>query len=52
MAILDDTIHDDEYVLRTYNCPVLAKIPDLMNTGTKSYSYYYQHKDDSKETKE
>ena len=52
MAILDDTIHDDEYVLRTYNCPVLAKIPDLMNTGTKSYSYYYQHKDDNKETKE
>ena len=42
MAMLDDTIHDEEYVLNTYDYPILAKIPDLVNTSGKSYSYYYQ----------
>ncbi|MBQ8399301.1 MAG: hypothetical protein IJX08_04950 [Clostridia bacterium] len=50
-AMLDDTIHDEEYVLQTYDYPILAKIPDLMNTGTKRYGYYYQrkHHSDKKE---
>lgn len=39
VAIMDDTIHDEEYVLRTYDYPILAKVPDLLNTGTKQYSY-------------
>jgi capsular polysaccharide biosynthesis protein len=48
-AIMDDTIHDEEYVLRNYDCPVLAKIPDLLNSGGKHYGYYYQHKSKAKE---
>lgn len=41
-AILDDTIHDEEYILKTYNYPILGKVPDLMHTGGKAYGYYYQ----------
>lgn len=44
LAILDDTIHDEEYVLRNYNYPILAKVPDLVNSGAKPYGYYYQRK--------
>ncbi len=43
-AMLDDTIHDDDYVINTYNYPILAKIPDLVNSGNKPYGYYYQKK--------
>lgn len=42
LALLDDTIHDEEYVLRNYDYPILGKVPDLLNTGNKSYGYYYQ----------
>lgn len=42
LALLDDTVHDEDYVLRTYEYPVLAKVPDLLNTGTKPYNYYYK----------
>ncbi len=41
-AMLDDTIHDEEYVLQNYDYPILAKVPDLVNSGTKPYGYYYQ----------
>lgn len=41
-ALMDDTIHDEEYVLRTYDYPILGKVPDLLNTGNKSYGYYSQ----------
>lgn len=41
-ALMDDTIHDEEYVLRNYNYPILGKVPDLLNTGNKSYGYYTQ----------
>lgn len=44
MAILDDTIHDEDYVLQNYQYPILAKVPDLLNSGSKSYGYYYQRK--------
>ncbi len=39
-ALLDDTIHDEEYILRTYDYPILGKVPDLTNTSGKSYAYY------------
>ena len=42
VALVDNTIHDEEYVLNTYNYPILAKIPDLLETPTKKYGYY-QH---------
>ena len=48
-AIMDDTIHDEEYILQTYGCPILAKVPDLLNSGGKHYGdYYYQSKDKPK----
>ena len=40
-ALLDDAVHDEEYVLRTYDYPILGKVPDLLNTDSKSYGYYY-----------
>ena len=39
-AMMDDTIHDEEYVLQNYEYPILAKIPDLVNSGGKKYGYY------------
>ncbi len=41
-AMLDDTIHNEEYVLQTYDYPILAKVPDLLNSGNKKYGYYSQ----------
>jgi capsular polysaccharide biosynthesis protein len=41
-AVMDDTIHDEEYILNTYDYPILGKVPNLLNTGSKSYSYYSQ----------
>ena len=40
MAMLDDTIHDEDYVLHTYDYPILAKIPNLLGESTKKYGYY------------
>ena len=40
LAISDDTIHDEEYVLRTYDYPILGKVPDLLDDGNKPYGYY------------
>lgn len=44
IAIMDNTIHDDEYITDTYNYPILAKIPDLMGDSGKKYGYYYKYK--------
>ena len=44
IALLDDKIHDEEYILRSYDYPILAKIPDLMNAESKSYGYYYKRR--------
>ena len=43
-ALLDNTIHDEDYILQNYNYPILAKIPDLMNSGSKNYGYKYKYK--------
>ncbi|MBQ7355252.1 MAG: hypothetical protein IJW62_07030, partial [Clostridia bacterium] len=43
-AIMDDTIHDEDYILQNYEYPILAKVPDLLGSGSKSYGYYYQKK--------
>jgi len=42
MVLMDNTVHDDEYVIKTYNYPILAKIPDKIETGGKKYGYYYR----------
>lgn len=39
MALLDNTVHDEEYVIKTYGYPILAQVPNLMDGGTKKYSY-------------
>ncbi len=42
IALLDDTIHDEEYLLKAYDYPILAKVPNLLGTSEKQYAYYYQ----------
>ena len=41
VAILDETIHDEEYVIQTYHYPILAKVPNLLNSNSKQSVYYY-----------
>lgn len=43
-ALMDDTIHDSDYVLKTYDYPILGKVPNLIHSGNKSYSYYEKKK--------
>jgi capsular polysaccharide biosynthesis protein len=45
-AMMDDTLHDEEFITQNYTYPILARIPDLSNsTGKgKKYGYYYQDK--------
>lgn len=40
LALMDDTIHDEDYVLKTYDYPILGKVPNLLNNGSNSYGYY------------
>jgi capsular polysaccharide biosynthesis protein len=47
-AMMDDTIHDEDYILNTYDYPILGKVPDLLNTGNKSYAYYSQKSKNAK----
>lgn len=49
LAMLDGTIHDEEYLLKTYDYPILAKVPNLLGTSEKKYAYYYQKKKVNKE---
>ncbi len=44
IAIMDNTIHEDEYIVNTYDYPILAKIPNLIGDGGKRYGYYYRYK--------
>jgi capsular polysaccharide biosynthesis protein len=43
LALIDNTVHDEEYIINTYNYPILAKIPDLLETPTKRYGYYHRY---------
>ncbi len=49
VAILDDTIHDEEYILQNYKYPILAKVPNLISTGGKKYGYYYSYRSRKKQ---
>jgi capsular polysaccharide biosynthesis protein len=41
-AIMDDTIYNEDYVLENYDYPILAKVPNLLETHHGSgYGYYY-----------
>lgn len=41
-AMMDTTVHDEEYVLQTYKYPILAKVPNLFDYNRKRYGYYYR----------
>ncbi len=47
LAILDDTIHDEEYLLRNYDYPILAKVPDLFEHSSGKDYYYHSSKKES-----
>jgi len=51
-AIADGSIHDDEYVLKTYNYPILAKVPSLAADSTSGSKYYKGHSSAKSEEKE
>lgn len=43
VALLDDTIHDTDYVLKNYNYPILARVPYLLDKDEMaSTSGYYK----------
>ncbi len=44
IAAFDKTVHNEEYLLRTYDYPILAKIPNLVDTSSKGYGYRYYQK--------
>ena len=45
MAVLDDVIHSEDYVVETYHLPVLAKIPDLViDEPVAKYGKYSKYK--------
>ena len=46
LDILDDTIHDEEHILNTYDYPLLARIPDLLSKSSQKYGYYHYQKND------
>ncbi len=39
IALMDNTIHDEEYVMRTFGYPILAQVPDLNDSSSKRYGY-------------
>lgn len=44
--MMDEQIHDTDYLTKTYNLPVLAVIPDLLSKQDSS-NYYYRQSDSS-----
>ena len=45
-VLMDNTVHDEEYVIKMYDYPILAKVPDLLDAGEKKYGYYYKYGSD------
>lgn len=43
--LMDEQIHDTDYLAKTYDVPVLATIPDLLAKQSGSNYYYYQTPD-------
>lgn len=49
-AIMDDTIYNEDYVLENYDYPILAKVPNLLETHHGSgYGYYHKSNPEPKE---
>lgn len=52
-AIMDDTIYNEDYVLENYDYPILAKVPNLLETHRGSgYGYYRKSSQSNPEPKE
>ncbi|MCD8004085.1 MAG: Wzz/FepE/Etk N-terminal domain-containing protein [Oscillospiraceae bacterium] len=47
LEVMDDLIHDEDYLLQTYQLPLLAAVPDLLDS---SGGYYYYKKEGSKKS--
>lgn len=42
LELMDDQIHDEDYLLRTYDLPILASIPNLLEAKPRKNGYYYK----------
>lgn len=52
-AIMDDTIYNEDYVLENYDYPILAKVPNLLETHRGlGYGYYKKSSQSDPEPKE
>lgn len=40
IALRDNTIHDEEFITENYDYPILARIPNLYDSGAKKGKYY------------
>lgn len=38
--LMDNVIRDEEYLMQSFDTPILAMIPDLAKGGNKKYAYY------------
>ena len=43
IALMDTTIHDEEYVIRTFGYPILAQVPNLNDGSSKRYGYSHAY---------
>ena len=50
MELMDDQIHDPDYLIQTYDIPVLAVIPDLLS-ATSTNDYYQSAEQRMKKTR-
>ena len=39
-VILDNTIQDEDYIVKVYDYPILAKVPDLLDSEAARFNYY------------
>ena len=47
-VLMDDTIYDMDYMMETYDYPILAKVPDLLDNSDNKYGYYKKSKKSKK----
>lgn len=40
ITMMDDAIHDEDYLINNYEAPILAKVPNLLIKGEKEYKHY------------
>ncbi len=50
IALADNKIHNEDYIIQTYGWPILAKIPDLSEIGGNDKYKYYDNKDSELKT--